>query len=64
MAKGAGLMGAPDCGICEVLGYRSCDRCGDVVFDLSPLGLEVCGYCLAGDAAGSGREGHARGKSA
>lgn len=56
-------MGAPDCGICEVLGYLSCDRCGDVVFERSPLGLEVCGYCLQ-EAAGSGREGHSRGKGA
>jgi hypothetical protein len=43
-------MAAADCGTCALMGYRSCDLCGNVVFpknlEDSPNGRELCGYCL------------------
>lgn len=43
-------MAEPDCEICEASGYRSCDLCGNVVFEpwRSPLGIlrEWCAYCV------------------
>lgn len=48
-------MGAPDCGTCEMLGYRSCDVCGGPCWDdsrgnaqnrfIDGFGREVCIYC-------------------
>lgn len=39
--------------MCAALGYRSCDRCGNVVFPANltdPIALaaaeELCGYCI------------------
>ena len=41
-------MAAPDCGICADLGYRSCDVCGGVVFDVDQdAPLDLCGGCKA-----------------
>lgn len=42
-------MAKADCAFCEASGYRSCDKCGNVVFSLEVLGAngeELCGYCL------------------
>ena len=42
-------MAAADCAICEAEGYRSCDKCGNVVMSLDvlgPGGEELCAYCL------------------
>lgn len=42
-------MAEPDCEVCRVMGYRSCDVCGGWVH---PRGLgmipgrELCGWCL------------------
>lgn len=41
-------MADPDCDLCAMAGYRSCDSCGGVVF--KPLStafglIDVCGYC-------------------
>lgn len=39
-------MAAADCVICELMGYRSCDECGNPVFpENGPAGRELCGYC-------------------
>jgi len=42
-------MAKADCELCEIAGYRSCDYCGNVVFEHNKsgkaLGLDVCGYC-------------------
>jgi hypothetical protein len=42
-----------DCGICEAMGYRSCDLCGGPAMTAAlehpyavELGVEYCGYCL------------------
>ena len=44
------MMAAADCGMCEAMGYRSCDVCGNPVFPgnlkESTAGRELCGYCL------------------
>lgn len=39
-------MAEPDCPYCEVLGFRSCDRCGGVVMDTIEQGPDICGYCV------------------
>lgn len=43
-------MAKADCSICEAMGFRACDVCGNVVFPEnladSPEGRELCGYCL------------------
>ena len=43
-------MAAADCGMCQAMGYRSCDVCSNVVFPDnvrdSPAGQELCAYCL------------------
>lgn len=42
-------MAKADCAFCEASGYRSCDKCGNVVFSLEvlgPKGEELCAYCL------------------
>ncbi len=43
-------MAAADCGTCELMGYRTCDVCGNVAFrehlEASPAGRELCGACL------------------
>lgn len=46
-------MAEADCAFCAASGYRSCDRCGNIVFEYNPsaLGVELCGYCLDDDAA-------------
>lgn len=42
-------MAEADCGMCALMGYRSCDRCGTPVFDPVPGAVEdVCGYCEEG----------------
>ncbi len=40
-------MAQADCPICESLGYRSCDKCANPVFEARPhpSGKELCGYC-------------------
>jgi len=46
--EGVTGMGKADCDICETLGYRSCDRCGGILFTAparTPLGLELCADC-------------------
>lgn len=39
-------MADPDCVLCELVGYRSCDRCGGVVFKVHPLLGDLCAYCI------------------
>jgi hypothetical protein len=38
-------MSAADCELCEWMGYRTCDGCGNVAFERGPLGIDLCGYC-------------------
>lgn len=38
-------MAAPDCSLCAMMGYRSCDKCGGVVEVPSAFGFDVCAYC-------------------
>jgi hypothetical protein len=40
-------MAQADCSICESLGYRSCDKCRNPVFEVRPhpRGLELCPAC-------------------
>jgi RNA polymerase subunit RPABC4/transcription elongation factor Spt4 len=38
-----------DCGLCEAMGYRACDRCGNVVMNPPESGPELCAYCLDDD---------------
>jgi len=42
-------MSSADCGTCEMLGYRTCDACGQIVFEphTSPLGVDFCPSCIA-----------------
>lgn len=37
-------MAEADCGICDSLGYRTCDKCGDVAFERGPL-VDLCANC-------------------
>lgn len=39
-------MAAADCAVCAAMGYRSCDRCGGVVFVPHPVLGDLCEYCL------------------
>jgi hypothetical protein len=42
-------MAKADCPVCEMSGFRSCDVCGNPVFppfDRSPLGVDLCAYCV------------------
>jgi hypothetical protein len=41
------MMAEPDCELCGLLGYRSCDDCGGVVFNRKrdAFGRELCAYC-------------------
>jgi hypothetical protein len=50
-------MAEPDCGLCALAGYRSCDRCGGVVFTPSPLGIDLCGYCRQDGPGAPARKG-------
>lgn len=39
-------MSAPDCSTCALAGYRSCDRCGGVVFEPSAFTRgDLCQEC-------------------
>lgn len=40
-------MAAPDCDLCALMNYRSCDTCGNPIFDRwrSPMGVELCADC-------------------
>ena len=48
--EGVMTMAEADCELCRMMGYRSCDVCGNVVFPAnladSPKGRELCAYCL------------------
>jgi len=41
-------MGDPDCFMCAVAGFRTCDACGGIVFDPrdDPDGEELCAECV------------------
>lgn len=42
-------MAKADCPICEAAGYRSCDVCGNPIFEdqgRDAFGRELCAYCL------------------
>jgi hypothetical protein len=40
-------MAQADCTICEALGYRSCDKCANPVFEVAAgATVELCAYCL------------------
>ena len=38
-------MAEADCDLCKDLGYRSCDQCGQPVFEPTAFGPDLCGYC-------------------
>lgn len=38
-------MASPHCGICEYMGYRSCDLCGQIVFSVVAGQPELCQFC-------------------
>lgn len=38
-------MATADCEMCALMGYRSCDKCGNVVFERSALGVDLCEWC-------------------
>lgn len=43
-------MAKAHCAICEACGYRSCDKCGGVVFELLMTAFgprDICTYCEA-----------------
>jgi hypothetical protein len=53
-------MAMADCLVCEGAGYRSCDRCGGIVFDpVAGAVSDLCGSCvdLVLDVAGGMPEG-------
>lgn len=41
------MMAAADCGMCELLGFRSCDVCGNPVFTETPGEKDLCVYCIS-----------------
>lgn len=38
-------MSAADCGLCEALGYRTCDSCEGIAWKPGPLGIDYCAAC-------------------
>jgi len=58
-------MGKPHCAGCEMMGYRSCDVCGNPVFEVvqHPLGLELCAYCRDDKGQAATGRADARGKA-
>lgn len=58
-------MAQADCSICEMLGYRACDVCGNVVFKPTdhPLGIDLCAYCLDDRGQAATGRADARGKA-
>lgn len=52
-------MAEADCDLCRMAGYRSCDLCGDVVFERGPL-LDLCPSCRQVTARTAGTAGGSR----
>ena len=49
-------MSAADCDLCEMLGYRTCDSCGEIAWKPGPLGIDYCAYCCPDMYAEEGDE--------